>query len=164
MNTRIRTIIRSGSMILTSGLVMAFVTLSSAACASTRTAAPAQVAASKPTVTYTYRNDDELIQASQQATAFCQQYQTLPLARSFGRDSERNDTVEFECTASSAFAAPSPRRLSSDLAYSFRTDQELLDVSRVAQVFCLDNDLLEMNSNIAVQGDGGKTVTFHCSN
>lgn len=155
---------RSGSMKLATGLFLACTTLALASCATTRSSSPVQVAASNPTVTYKYRDDDELIQANQQAIGFCQQYQALPRAQSFGHDSERNNIVVFECAESSTFEAAPARQPNSDLAYNFRTDQELLDVSRDAQVYCLNNGAPEMNSNIAIHSDGSKTVTFHCSN
>ncbi|MCJ7814645.1 MAG: hypothetical protein MUP31_01210 [Xanthomonadales bacterium] len=153
----------SGSIKLAIGLSMVCATLTLASCASTRNSSPVQVAASNPTVTYKYRNDDELIQANQQAMTFCQQYQALPRAQSFAHDSDSRNIVVFECVASSMFAAPAARRPDSDLAYNFRTDQDLLDVSRDAQVYCLNNGAPEMNSDITVHSNGSKTVTFHCS-
>jgi len=152
----------SGSIKLAIGLSLVCATLSLASCASTRTSSPVQVAESNPTVTYKYRNDDELIQANRQAITFCQQYQALPRAQSFAHDSDGRNIVIFECIASSMFAAPA-RQPNSDLAYNFRTDQDLLDVSRDAQVYCLNRRAPEMNSDIVVHSDGSKTVTFHCS-
>jgi len=162
MNTRTRHHAKSASVRLAIGLTMAFTALALTSCATSRHSAPVQVAESNPTVTYKYRNDDELIQANQQAVTFCHQYQSLPRAQSFAHDSDRRNIVVFECVASSQFAAPS-RQLQNDLAYNFRTDQELLDVSRDAQVYCLNSGSPEMDSNIDVHSNGSKTVTFHCS-
>jgi len=153
----------SGSIKLAIGLSLAVATLALASCATTQRSSPVQVAASNPTVTYKYRNDDELIQANQQAMTFCDQYQALPRAQSFSLDADHRNVVVFECVASTQFAAPAARRPDSDLAYNFRTDQELLDVSRDAQVYCLNSGAPEMSSDIAVHTNGSKTVTFHCS-
>src|SRR3546814_16915757 len=39
---------------------------------------PEAVAASNPTVTYNYEGDEQLLAASQKASVFCSQYQTVP--------------------------------------------------------------------------------------
>ena len=134
--------------------------LSMAACASTMSSSPRQVDASNPTVTYQYRNDDELIQANQRAIAFCEPYQTLPRAQRFGDDSEHHRTVVFECV-SNLQTAPMPQT-DSNFRYDYRSDQELLDVSRSAQVHCRSSGRSEMSSAVVVNSDGSRTVTFHC--
>lgn len=145
------------------GTTAVFATLLIASCASTHSA-PEQVEASNPSVTYKYHNDDELIQANQRAITFCQQYpSSLPRTVSFDNDSGGSKIVVFECVGTSAFAAAPARQPNADLTYGFRTDQELLDVSRVAQMHCLNNGLPEMDSNITVNSSGGKTVTFRCN-
>jgi len=162
MKTNTKPLSHEGSVNLALGLSLACATLFLVSCVSTRSSSPVQVAASNPTVTYKYRNDDELLQANQQAMTFCNQYQALPRAQSFSQDSERQNVVIFECIASSMFAAPA-RQPSTNFAYNYRTDQELLDISRDAQVYCLNSGEPEMNSNIDVHSNGSKTVTFHCS-
>lgn len=132
-------------------------------CVSTRSS-PEQVEASNPTVTYKYRNDDELIQANQRAITFCQQYpSSLPRTASFSNDSGGSRIVVFECVPTTAFAATPLRQSNTDLTYNYRTDQQLLDASREAQVHCLNNGLPEMDSHITVNADGSKTVTYRCS-
>lgn len=132
-----------------------------ASCASTpSSSSPRQVAANNPTVTYQYRNDDELIQANERAISFCEPYQTLPKAQHFSEDSENQKTVIFECVPSMRTA--SIRQPDSALRYDYRSDQELLEVSRNAQIQCRDSGRPEMSSNIVVNSDGSRTVTFHC--
>jgi hypothetical protein len=144
------------------GTTAVFAALLIASCVSTRSS-PEQVEASNPTVTYKYRSDDELIQANQRAITFCQQYpSSLPRTASFSNDSDGSKIVVFECVGTSAFAATPARQPNADLIYSFRTDQELLNASREAQIHCLNNGLPEMDSNIAVNSSGVKTVTFRC--
>ncbi len=150
-------------MKVTKGVLAAMAGLTLASCASTRSS-PEQVAASNPTVTYEYRNDDELIQANQKAITFCNQYQALPRAQSFDNNEEHHGhRVIFECVGASSFSSVPQRQSNSDLTYNFRTDQELLDVSRDAQIYCLNSGAPEMDSNIIVQSNGSKTVTFRCS-
>lgn len=145
------------------GTTAVFAALLMASCVSTRSS-PEQVEASNPTVTYKYRNDDELIQANQRAITFCEQYpSSLPRTASFSNDPDGSKIVVFECVPAGAFAAPPARQPNADLTYSVRTDQELLDASREAQIHCLNNGLPEMDSNITVNSNGSKTVTFRCS-
>jgi hypothetical protein len=118
---------------------------------------------SNPTVTYEYRNDGELIQANQRAVTFCQERQALPQAEKFSRDADGRDIVVFECVPASSLASTIPmHQTGSDQRYDFRTDQDLLDVSRDAQVYCLKYGAPEMDSNIVVNSNGSKTVTFRC--
>lgn len=150
------------------GTFAALAALMFASCAtSPRSSSPEQVAQSNPTVTYKYRNDDELIQANQRAVLFCNQHQALPQPRaeSFTTDRDGNKLVVFECLPGTAVVpATALRQPNSDLSYHFRTDQELLNASRDAQVYCLNNGSPEMESNIVIHSDGSKTVTFRCSN
>lgn len=143
------------------GTTAAITVVMMTSCASTGSSSPKQVATSNPTVTYRYRNDDELIQANQRAIAFCEPHQSLPQAQSFANDSEGRRIVVFEC-APTLQAAPI-RQSDADLRYGYRTDQELLEVSRNSQVYCLKSGKPEMSSNIVVNADGSRTVTFHCS-
>jgi hypothetical protein len=138
-----------------------FAALMTASCASTRSS-PQQVDVSNPTVTYKYRNDEQLIEANQRAMTYCDQYQSVPQTGHFGRDSSGGNIVVFECLPRSAAAAPQ-RQFNSDLVYNFRTDQELLDVSRDAQAHCLNSGQPEMDSNIVVNSNHSKTVTFRCN-
>lgn len=145
------------------GTTAVFAALLIVSCVSTRSS-PEQVEASNPTVTYKYRNDDELIQANQRAITFCQQYpSSLPRTASFSNDSDGSKIVVFECVPAATFAATPVRQPNTDLTYSVRTDQDLLDASREAQIHCLNNGLPEMDSNIMVNSDGSKTVSFRCS-
>lgn len=150
-------------MKITKVTVAALTGLLIASCASTRSS-PEQVAASNPTVTYEYRNDDELIQANQRAITFCDQYQALPRAQSFANaEDNRMHRVIFECVGANSLASAPPRQSGSDLTYSFRSDQELLDVSRDAQIYCLNSGAPQMHSNIVTHSNGSKSVTFRCS-
>lgn len=138
-----------------------------ASCATTpSSSAPQQVAASNPTVTYKYRNDDELIQANYRAVQFCNQHQALPQARSesFSIDENGDKLVVFECLPGTSVTTTTPLRQSnSELSYNVWTDQDLLNASRDAQVYCLNNGWPEMNSNIVTHSNNSKTVTFNCS-
>ena len=151
------------SMKATIGMTAAMAALMMASCVSTRHSSPQQVAESNPTVTYKYRDDNELIEANQRAINFCTQYQALPQAQSFSRDTDGRNIVVFECVATGSLPVMQIRESNADLRYDYRTDQELLDLSRNAQVYCLNSGAPEMESNIEVNANGSKTVTFRCS-
>jgi hypothetical protein len=55
------------------------------------------------------------------------------------------------------------RQPNTEFTYNFWTDQELLDVSRDAQIYCMNSGSPEMDSNIVRQADGSKNVTFRCN-
>jgi hypothetical protein len=132
-----------------------------ASCASTPQSAPREVAANNPTVTYEYRNDDELIQANERAVSFCQPYQTLPQAQHFSENSDHQKIVIFECVSSAQTATIS--QPGSQLRYNYRSDQELLVDSRNAQLQCRNSGMPVMSSNIVVNSDGSRSVTFLCN-
>jgi hypothetical protein len=123
-----------------------------------------QVKTSNPSVTYEYRGDQELLHAQQNAVTFCNQYQAAPRpARFTSGPNDGSDHVVFECDPSLPAAAPPQQALGSNLTYSYRTDQELLDASRSAQTYCMNNGSQQVVSNIGTTADGSRTVTFQCT-
>ena len=78
--------------------------LAAAGCAP-RYSAPVQLQASNPTVTYQYRNDAELLQANQNAAAFCGQYQSTPRTAHID-EAPGGRVVVFECVQQVAVAGP----------------------------------------------------------
>jgi len=124
--------------------------------------APQQVEASNPTVTYKYRSDQELVQANQNATTFCNRYQSVPRSASFSNDPDGSNVVVFECVQPAPQAAPQPQ-FNPNLTYNYRTDQELLDASRNAQIYCMNSGSQQVISNIVTNANGTKTITFQCS-
>lgn len=129
------------------------------ACVPYEHSSPKQIQASNPTVTYKYHNDEELIQTNQLAATFCDRYQSVPQPASFTTDSSGDRVVIFECVGSSM---PNRSYSNSDLTYTYRTDQELMDVSRNAHNYCMNSGSSQVVSNIVSNGNGTKTVTFQC--
>ena len=125
-----------------------------------RSSSPQQVQASNPTVTYKYRDDQELVQANQQATAFCNGYQSFPRPAQFGNDPDGRKVVVFECVQ---MPSALPPQFNSNLTYDYRTDQELLDASRNAQLYCMNGGSRGVVSNIVTNANGTRTVMFQCS-
>lgn len=93
-----------GQVAISAAALLAAMTMT--ACAP-RYSAPVQVQASNPTVTYQYRNDNELLQANQQAAGFCSQYQLQPRTLRFG-EGQDSKIVVFECIQGAPVAAQYP--------------------------------------------------------
>jgi hypothetical protein len=115
------------------------------------------VQSSNPTVTYSYRNDQELLQANQNATTYCSPYQTAPRTTSITTNPDGSKAVHFECVRTT-LPAPAPPSQS----YSYRTDQELVQASQTASAYCPKYSSQPMTSSIVTSADGTKTVTFQC--
>jgi hypothetical protein len=117
------------------------------------------VQSTNPSVTYSYRTDQELLKANQNATTYCGQYQTTPRTAGLTNNPDGSKTVVFECvrTAPSASAPINP-----NLTYTYRTDQELVQAAQTANAYCIKNGSQPMTSNMVTNSDGTKTVTFQC--
>ena len=63
-------------------------------CVRTSVPAPAPV---NPNLSYTYRTDQELVQASQTASAYCQRYGSLPMTSSMTTNADGTRTATFQC-------------------------------------------------------------------
>lgn len=122
---------------------------------------PTQVQANNPSVTYKYRNDQELAQANQSAATYCNRYQAAPRTMNFSNDPDGSRTVMFECVQTSPMAS-APQQSNPNLTYTYRTDQELVAASRTAQTYCMNNGSQQVSSHIANNANGTKTATFQC--
>ncbi len=148
------------------GIVLAAVAASS--CVAAPQSSPhslQQVQAAGPSVTYDYSGDEELLQASQDAGTFCSQYNSAPgPARITNTPTSGLRRVVFECGPAQPPAVVVPQQaLGPNLAYSYRTDEELLGASRTAEAYCMKSGLHGVVSNITPNTDGSKTVTFQCA-
>jgi hypothetical protein len=132
-----------------------------AAC-SPQYSAPQQVRSSNPSVTYKYRGDQELLQANQSAMTFCSQYRSAARSANIADSSDGSKTVVFECV-SMAPAAVSPEPYNPNLAYNYRTDQDLLDASRNAELYCMSDGSRRAMSTVVTNPNGTRTVTFQCA-
>ena len=156
MNTRFRRFQGVSVALLAGGLA--------AACGSMAT--PSQpVQASSPTVTYSYRTDQELLRANQNATTYCAQYQTVPRTGPVTNNADGTRTVVFDCvrTAAAPMPAPVPVPVNQNLTYNYRTDQELMLASQNAGAYCQRYSSQPMTSSSVANTDGSRTVTFQCA-
>jgi hypothetical protein len=142
---------------------VALAALAVASCTAASSESVQQVRATNPTVTYEYGGDEELLQAQQEAVVFCSQYQAAPQpARIMSGSTAGSNTVVFECDPNLPTTAP-PAVTGSDLAYAYRSDQELLEASRNAHTYCTDQGWLQAVPSIRTNTDGSKTVVFQCA-
>ena len=151
------------------GLSVALLTAGAVAACAQVPSSPQAVQATNPTVTYNYRTDQELVTANQNATTFCNQYQTTPRTANLTSNSDGSKTVLFECvrtTAALPAPAPAPTPVPANptpLTYSYRTAQELVQASQTASAYCGQNGALPMTSRVTTNADGSRTVTFQCA-
>ena len=119
------------------------------------------VQSSNPSVTYNYRTDQELVQANQNATTYCGQYQTAPRTANITNNPDGSKAVVFECVRT-ALPAPSLPPPPPSLSYTYRTDQELVQASQTAGAYCAKYGSQPMTSIMTTNPDGTRTVTFQC--
>jgi hypothetical protein len=117
------------------------------------------VQASNPSVTYNYRTDQELLQANQNATAYCSQYQTAPRTANIRNNPDGSKAAVFECVRT---ALPAPAPATPSQSYTYRTDQELVQASQTAGAYCQKYGSQPMTSSMVANPDGSRTVTFQC--
>ena len=119
---------------------------------------PQAVAASNPTITYTYRGDKELLQANQNAVTYCSQYKALPHTVRIS-DSSDGRSVVFECVPTNTVA---DTQFVPNTPYAYHTDEELIDNSRNAARYCRAHGGENAVSSITNNPDGTRTVTYQC--
>jgi hypothetical protein len=142
------------------GLSAALLAAGAVASCSPLPSAQQPVQSSNPSVTYRYRTDQELLQANQNATTYCGQYQTVPRTTTLTDNPDGSKTVAFECVRTAALPAPVP--VNPSLSYTYRTDQELVQASQTASAYCLKHGSQPMTSRMVTNSDGTRTVTFQC--
>ena len=142
-------------------VVAALLVLLVASCTQPSTS-PEQVQSSNPSVTYKYHNDQELLQVDQSATTYCSRYRGLPQATNFTPDPNGGNDVVFQC-APTTTPETSQAPVNPNLTYTYGSDTELLNASRNAQTYCMNNGSSQVTSNITTNTDGTKTVTFQCN-
>jgi exopolysaccharide biosynthesis predicted pyruvyltransferase EpsI len=117
------------------------------------------VQSNNPSVTYNYRTDQELLQANQNAAAYCRQYQTAPRTANITNNPDGSKAVVFECVRTTL---PAPAPSTPSQSYTYRTDQELVQASQTAGAYCQKYGSQPMTSSMVTNPDGSRTVTFQC--
>ncbi|MCA0448374.1 MAG: hypothetical protein LCH62_01220 [Proteobacteria bacterium] len=136
--------------------------LTVAAC--TGPAAPVQTQASNPTVTYTYRSDQDLIQANRAAATHCARYSAVPQTMRFFGEPSGERSVVFDCVPATPVVAVAPVAVAPApaLSFTYAQDQELLQGTRSAQLQCANAGMQQALTGIVANVNGTKTATFQC--
>jgi hypothetical protein len=160
------------------------VTAAFAACGLTACVAPhtpAQpISATKPTVTYAYRDDQGLTEATAKAETYCRQYNAWPRVTDIFTPAGGGRNAVFVCdqprpamTAAAPIGAPAVVATSPGVVvappavptvnYTYRDDRSLIDVSNQAQAYCLNYSANAHSTLISNNVDGSRTITFQCT-
>jgi len=123
---------------------------------------PQQVRSSSPSVTYNYRGDSELMQANQNAMAFCDKYQSVARTMSITDTNDGAKRVVFDCVSTQSVMVPQ-QSFNPNYNYTYASDQDLLDITRNAVIYCINNGSRRAVSTVVTNPDGTKTVTSQCS-
>jgi hypothetical protein len=146
----------------TTSAVVALAALLVSGCVA-QNSAPQQVKASNPSVTYKYRGDQELLQANQNAMTFCSQYRSAARTSTITDSPEGGKTVVFECDAMPPTTVVAAQPYNPNLAYAYRSDQDLFDASRNADIYCMNNGSQRAMSTVVTNPNGTKSVSFQCA-
>ena len=141
------------------GLTIALLAAGAVASCSPLPSSQQPVQSRNPSVTYNYRTDQELLQANQNATVYCSQYQTAPRTANITNNSDGSKAVVFECVRTTL---PAPAPSTPSQSYTYRTDQELVQASQTAGAYCQKYGSQPMTSSMVTNPDGSRTVTFQC--
>lgn len=152
-------------LISLSSVALSFAVVASLAGCGTSHSPARQVQSSNPSVTYTYRGDQELVDANQKAVLYCSQYQSVPRTQTITTASNGAKTVVFDCVARPASTTTTTTTIVQpplNTGYTYRTDQELLDASGSAANYCYSQGSQRAVSTILNNPDGTRTITFRC--
>lgn len=130
-------------------------------------AAPTQVQANNPSVTYTYRSDQDLIQANRAAATHCARYSAVPQTTRFIGEPSGERSVVFECVPAAPVVAVAPVAVqpavpATALSFTYTQDQELLQGTRSAQLQCANAGMQPTLTGIVTNVNGTKTATYQC--
>lgn len=124
---------------------------------------PQQIDATEPKVTYSYATDQDLIEVTRKAETYCAKYATWPRNSGITQGPDGTKSVQFTCDRPIAAAPPPPPRpVPPTVSYSYRTDRELVEVSRSAQAYCQQFGASARSGHVTQNVDGTRTVAFDC--
>lgn len=153
------------SLLITGPLLLAALALLNG-CAGDETAPPQQVQSGNPTVTYNYKGDQQLIKANQSAEVYCSnKYHSSAQSRSISDTPDGGKSAVFECVQNGATTLQAPGQTAiPGTAYSYTSDQELLDRTRNAESYCSSlgggqHAVSNINNNL----NGTRSVSFSCA-
>src|SRR5258708_3886607 len=123
--------------------------------------APTQTESTTPSVTYSYRGDEELVQANDKAMAYCSQYRATPTTGKIDTESDGSKSVTFHCVATAPSVATT-QVYNPDYPYVYHTDEDLLGMAQSADMYCSNNGSHRAVRNTRTDSTGARTITFRC--
>lgn len=131
---------------------------------------PQQVGESKPDVTYSYRGDQELVEATRRAEDYCRTYNSWSRNAGISENTDGSKNVLFKCDRPIAVVAaaplpavyPPPRPVQPSVTYTYRSDQELVDATSSATSYCMQFSGRPRTVQVTPNVDGSRTVVFDC--
>ena len=133
-----------------------------AACGGMEQTSLQQVQMKNPSTAYKYHNDQELVQANQNAALFCNRYQSIARMGNITNETDGSKIVNFECIPLPPLATLPPQ-YNPALPYNYRTDIEMLDASRNAQIYCMNNGFRQVVPNVVINPNGTRSYMYQCS-
>lgn len=137
--------------------------------------APAQVQSSPPTVSYQYRGDQGLAEATQTAGHYCSQYQATAQIAAVNDGADGSKTATFNCVGAPpmqnppgpvVIAAPpasATPAVTPGTRYTYYNDQQGAALTQSAMTYCQNVGQQRAASTIYTNADGSRTITFTCA-
>lgn len=127
---------------------------------------PQPVEQTTPSVTYSYRSDQELVEATRRAETYCRNYNALPRTANITDKEDGAYDVVFVCDRGvrGPTAAVATRPVIPSVSYTYNSHQQLVEATRTADSYCLGHNARARMTQITPgpAGAGSKTVVFTC--
>lgn len=118
-----------------------------------------------PSVTYTFTDDQGLIDSTLQAEAYCREFNAWPTSTGV-HTAPDGSRMTFVCdrarTAAHTGAQPPPIPLNPTVSYTYRHERGLIDATTQAQRHCAGFGAQAQMTTITTGADGSRTVVFEC--
>jgi hypothetical protein len=147
--------------------------VSLAACGTHRTE-PQAISATKPSITYSYTDDQGLVEATRKAETYCVTYNAWPRTADIYNKPEGGRNVSFVCdqprtasvapgVASSSVGVPVTSAPPQPYVnYTYRDDRGLVEATSMAARYCAGFNAQARSTLVQNNVDGSKTMSFEC--
>jgi hypothetical protein len=124
-----------------------------------------QTTATKPVVSYVYRDDEGLMDATRKAEGYCAQYSAWPTTEDIVSKPDGRH-VTFVCDQPRANVAAGTTTVvvppQSPVSYPYRDDRSLVDATTNAQRYCTGFNAYARSTIVTNNPDGSRNVSFEC--
>lgn len=148
---------------------LAIVSVAGLAACAVQNREPVAVSQTKPSITYSYVNDQGLVDATRKAETFCTTYNAWPSTQNIYTQPEGGRNVTFVCDQPRVAAAVSPAPMivtapapQPMVSYTYRDDRGLVDATGTAARYCAGFAAQARSTVVQNNTDGSKTIGFEC--